>query len=449
MEAVEIRPMQVSHLPEILTIEREVFPSPWTEGMFRQELSRIYVSRLYVALLGDRVVGYELAWFIEDVVHLINIAVAKSYQHRRIGTKLLKHLQEEAVEENKRYITLEVRRSNETAQEFYKAFCFDVAGVRKKYYSDNHEDAVLMILDLGKQTPRDWSITEQAGFSREHPLGTANLAVLLGSGLGGACREFSVEASLSFGDVPGLTPAGVPGHCGEFRRCRVFQKSCLFILGRKHHYEGADDEIRTLIGFIAAAGVRDLIVTSAAGSLDGRLCPGELVLIDHAVDLQSRKTRFGTEATGMGERQREIQGTSGRRARSRVRKASPSSAERGGRSGALHLNRSLLRRLEGAAVAAGVPVKRGTLACLAGPAYETPAEVRALREIGADVATMSAAPEIFFANLMGVNVATMCLVTNFATGLSPSPPNHSKVLEVSERAAAALGNLLVELIKES
>ncbi|NIM20401.1 MAG: ribosomal protein S18-alanine N-acetyltransferase [Candidatus Latescibacteria bacterium] len=140
--------MRVSHLPEVLAIESEVFFTPWTEGMFRQELSRGWVSRVYVALLEERVVGYEIAWFVEDSVHLVNIAVAQSLRRRKIGSVLLENILDEAIGEGKRHVTLEVRKSNRAAQAFYRSFGFELVGIREGYYSDNHEDAVLMTLFL-------------------------------------------------------------------------------------------------------------------------------------------------------------------------------------------------------------------------------------------------------------------------------------------------------------
>jgi ribosomal-protein-alanine N-acetyltransferase len=154
MKGIEIQQMHPSHLPAVLAIEQEVFPAPWSEGMFRQELSGNVASRMRVALLENRVIAYYIAWFLEDMVHLINIAVARRYQHRGIGTVLLERILGEAGREGRRYIALEVRESNTAAQQFYEKFNFEKIGIRKKYYSDNHEDAVLMLLDLEKHPSR-------------------------------------------------------------------------------------------------------------------------------------------------------------------------------------------------------------------------------------------------------------------------------------------------------
>jgi ribosomal-protein-alanine N-acetyltransferase len=150
MKGIEIQEMQPSHLPEVLAIEREVFPAPWSEGMFRQELSGNVVSRMRVALFENRVIAYYIAWFLNDMVHLINIAVALRYQRKGVGTVLLERILGEAEREGRRYIALEVRKGNTSAQLFYGKFHFEKVGIRKRYYSDNFEDAVLMLLDLDK-----------------------------------------------------------------------------------------------------------------------------------------------------------------------------------------------------------------------------------------------------------------------------------------------------------
>ena len=150
MKGIKIQRMQASHLSGVLAIEKDVFPAPWSEGMFRQELSRKAASRIRVALFKKKVVGYYLAWFLEDMVHLINIAVARRFHRKGIGTILLEEILAEAMDAGKRYIVLEVRKSNETAQLFYDTFHFEKIGLRKRYYSDNFEDAVLMMRDLDR-----------------------------------------------------------------------------------------------------------------------------------------------------------------------------------------------------------------------------------------------------------------------------------------------------------
>jgi ribosomal-protein-alanine N-acetyltransferase len=153
MTDVKIEPMNMSHLPEILEIEETVFPSPWPRSMFEGEIRRGRKtvglrSFSIVATRDDELIGYAIGWFLDDEVHLVNIAVKKGHQAHGIGSLLLGHVIEEACKTGKLIITLEVRASNEGAQEFYRRFMFRTIGVREGYYTDNCEDAVLMALDL-------------------------------------------------------------------------------------------------------------------------------------------------------------------------------------------------------------------------------------------------------------------------------------------------------------
>jgi ribosomal-protein-alanine N-acetyltransferase len=150
---VKIEPLKASHISQILEIEKTLFPTPWTRGMFEQELANDPGgdgpgSHAFVAMHRGRLVGYAVAWFVEDGVHLMNIAVCKEFQRKGVGRVLLKDLIERAVAAKKLVIILEVRAGNRAALEFYARFMFSSYGVRRGYYADTHEDAILMALDL-------------------------------------------------------------------------------------------------------------------------------------------------------------------------------------------------------------------------------------------------------------------------------------------------------------
>lgn len=261
--------------------------------------------------------------------------------------------------------------------------------------------------------------------------GNAEFAVLLGSGLGKAAAGFPVQSSVLFEEVDGLTAPAVEGHEGAFRICRVSGKDCLFILGRKHHYENMNDEIYRLIQYAHSLGATKLVVVSAAGSLNRRMQPGEFVLADRLLDLQLRSPHDYSDTFPNEYGHAEP----------------PSFVSHAGRS-LLSLDKGMIRRINDAARSTGTPIQRGTLACMPGPTYETGAEVRYLQNIDADVASMSAAPEVFFANRLGMRVAVMCLVTNYATHISKTPLSHKEVLTVSDRASVALGKVLAKMLRE-
>jgi ribosomal-protein-alanine N-acetyltransferase len=144
MVDVTLESMRNIHIPAVLEIEYEAFTSPWTGEMFRQELEDNGLSRAFVALAHGRVVGYFVAWFLNQEVHLLNIAVASRYQRKGIGRYMMRYLLAMAQRERKQLITLEVRESNAAAIELYQSFGFSRVGVRPHYYHDDKEDALLM-----------------------------------------------------------------------------------------------------------------------------------------------------------------------------------------------------------------------------------------------------------------------------------------------------------------
>jgi ribosomal-protein-alanine N-acetyltransferase len=154
MTDVKITAMKESHVKDVVAIEQAVFDTPWTEDMFRQEIEGAFGSQAFVATMNARVVGYSIAWFFEEEVHLVNIAVHAAYRKRGVGNLLLDHLIHRALDRRMRIMTLEVRASNLPAQAFYRRARFRPIGIRKGYYSDNREDAVLMVLDMERMRER-------------------------------------------------------------------------------------------------------------------------------------------------------------------------------------------------------------------------------------------------------------------------------------------------------
>lgn len=143
-----IEPMTRAHIPDVIRIEEELFDSPWTEGMFRQEVRDRFLSRPLVGLVGGEVVAYMIAWFLRDDVHLLNIAVTPSHQRKGFARAMLRHLIEVASAEGRASITLEVRAGNARAIRLYEEHGFYTIGRRPHYYQDNGEDAIVMALDL-------------------------------------------------------------------------------------------------------------------------------------------------------------------------------------------------------------------------------------------------------------------------------------------------------------
>jgi ribosomal-protein-alanine N-acetyltransferase len=145
-DALEVRvtAMRRRHLRQVLRIENQVYPRPWSLGLFMSELA-IRTGRIYlVARVGPRLVGYAGLLFSVDDGHITTIAVDPEWQRCKVGTRLLVHLCRQAVAKGARNLTLEVRMSNDGAQQLYRTFGFVPAGVRKGYYVETNEDAMVM-----------------------------------------------------------------------------------------------------------------------------------------------------------------------------------------------------------------------------------------------------------------------------------------------------------------
>lgn len=139
-----IRPMRLEDLPEVMRIERASFPTPWSEGSFRGELLNNRYARYFVAEAPGHLAGYAGVWIILKEAHVTNIAVHPDYRRRGIGRRLLETLIDRAIAEGCDTITLEVRKSNFSAQALYRQYGFEPKGIRRGYYIDTNEDAIIM-----------------------------------------------------------------------------------------------------------------------------------------------------------------------------------------------------------------------------------------------------------------------------------------------------------------
>jgi purine-nucleoside phosphorylase len=238
------------------------------------------------------------------------------------------------------------------------------------------------------------------------------LGCVLGSGLGEAVRTLEVEARIPYGSIPGFRPGGVPGHAGEWLMGRWDGVPVAVLAGRIHYYEGYDPgQVTFPIRVLAAAGVRAVLLTNAAGGIRAGLEPGSWVAISDHLNLLGANPLRGP---GGAERFVDLSEVYAPRLR------------------------GLLRRAGGEA---GVVVSEGVYAAVAGPSYETPAEVRALGVLGADVVGMSTASEAIVARQCGLEVAGLSCVTNRAAGLGGAI-SHEEVLAVGRRVGGEASRLL-------
>lgn len=138
-----IRPMTIDDVDEVYIVEEDCFVDPWSKDSIRKELKN-NLARYLVAQLDNKIVGYVGVWFVVDEGHITNVAVHSDYRGKKIGDRLVKEMVELCKENNLIAMTLEVRASNTVAQNLYRKYGFKMGGIRKEYYSDNKEDAIIM-----------------------------------------------------------------------------------------------------------------------------------------------------------------------------------------------------------------------------------------------------------------------------------------------------------------
>ncbi len=245
--------------------------------------------------------------------------------------------------------------------------------------------------------------------------GKADLApaagVILGSGLGGLADRIEQPVVIPYEEIPYFPAARVVGHPGRLvvgaLRAGAASVPVAAMQGRVHGYEGwSAEEVAFGARVLCGLGVRALLVTNAAGGVNPSFAPGDLVRIVDHLNLSGQNPLAGENDDRLGPRFPDL------------------SDAWDPRLGAL---------LDEAAAEAGVPLRTGVYACMPGPSYETPAEVRMLRTLGADLVGMSTVPEVIAARHMGVPVAGLSVVTNFAAGLGRKGLSHAEVAETAER----------------
>src|SRR5204863_3179430 len=258
--------------------------------------------------------------------------------------------------------------------------------------------------------------------SEQLDIGTADVGVVLGSGLGGVADRLEAARSVPYASLPGFPETTVAGHPGRLVAGTVAGKTALLLCGRVHGYEGYPPcEIGFGVRVVAAMGVRTLIVTNASGGVDPALAPGEIVAISDHINLTGASPLSGPNDERLGPRFVDMSDAYDARLRAIAKVAAPA--------------------------AIGRELREAIYAGMAGPAYETPAEVRLLRTLGAGLVGMSTVHEVISARHAGLPVLGLSLVANHAAGVSPGPLRHEDVTRAANAGADALGRLIAAIIQ--
>jgi purine-nucleoside phosphorylase len=242
------------------------------------------------------------------------------------------------------------------------------------------------------------------------------IAVILGSGLGAFADELTASVSIPYTDIPDWPRSTAIGHAGRLVSGKIGETDIIVLAGRVHLYEGYTPQQVTFgVRVLGLLGVKSLVVTNAAGGIGAHLVRGGVVLISDHINLQGSNPLIGPNDEAMGARFPDMTEAYSISYRATAHKAA----------------RDL-----------GFQFQEGVYAAVSGPSYETPAEIRYLRTIGADLVGMSTVPEVIVANHMGIKVLGISVVTNLAAGISKEKLSHKEVLETGEQVRGTLVRFL-------
>jgi purine-nucleoside phosphorylase len=247
-----------------------------------------------------------------------------------------------------------------------------------------------------------------------------DVAIVLGSGLGDFANTLQESVSIPYAELPHWPASRIIGHEGRLVVGSMAGRRVAALAGRVHYYEGHD--LRTVTfatRVMGRLGIKTLVLTNAAGGINVKLTPGMLMIMDDHINLLGSNPLVGPNEDRFGARFPDMSEVYSKRLRAIA-------AEVG--------------------AAGGVAIDRGVYVAVHGPSYETPAEIRFLRTIGADAVGMSTVPEAIVARHMGIEVLGLSCITNAAAGVLPKPLNHDEVMEVARRVRGAFARLLEGIV---
>lgn len=263
-------------------------------------------------------------------------------------------------------------------------------------------------------------VEEAARHVRSAGVSGQPIGVVLGSGLGPFAGRLSDARAVPYTEIPHMPSSTVPGHAGTLHFGKLGAAAVVCLSGRAHAYEGhAPARVVFGVRMLAELGCKIVLLTNAAGGIASHLAPGRLMLIGDHLNLTGTNPLVGPA------------GTKG------VRFPDMTVA----------YDERLRTLAKSAAQERGIALAEGVYAALLGPSYETPAEIRMLRALGADAVGMSTVPEVIALRALGVRVGAISLITNYAAGISPVPLSHEEVQQTAALARESFGDLLARWIE--
>lgn len=249
---------------------------------------------------------------------------------------------------------------------------------------------------------------------------TPTVGIVLGSGLGGLAEQIEQPVYLPYGELPGFAASTAPGHAGRFVAGRLAGKYVLCMQGRLHFYEGHSmQDIAFPVRVMKVLGVKQLILTNAAGGVNTDFSVGDLMLIEDHINFMGQNPLTGQNDEAVGPRFCDM----------------------------TFAYTPALRRLAlEVAEQQSVQLQKGVYLGYMGPSYETPAEIRAFRALGADAVGMSTVPEVITASHCGLEVLAISLITNMAAGIQKKKLSGDEVIEIANQRAQVLQQLVAGVV---
>jgi purine-nucleoside phosphorylase len=263
-------------------------------------------------------------------------------------------------------------------------------------------------------------VIEAAEWLRGRGFGGGQVGLVLGSGLGPFADGMAEAFSVSYAEIPHFPASNVIGHAGRFVGGTVHGRRVIALSGRAHYYEGHD--LRTVtfaVRVLSRLGIQTLILTNAAGGINTAFTEGALMVIDDHINLLGSNPLVGPNDDRFGLRFPDMTEVYSLRLRG--------------------LADATAREI-------GLPIRHGVYIAVHGPSYETPAEIRAFRTLGADAVGMSTVPEAIVARQMRMDVLGISCISNMAAGVLPQPLNHEEVMETTRRVRQEFSALLEGII---
>lgn len=252
--------------------------------------------------------------------------------------------------------------------------------------------------------------------------GKADIGVILGSGLGDYAEALEDAVKLPYSEIPGFPRSTVAGHAGMWCCGTLYGKRVVMMQGRFHYYEGYSMKDVTLpVRVMQKIGVKTLVVTNAAGGVNLGYHPGELMVIGDMFSMTAQNPLIGPNLDAFGPRFPDM---------------------------SCAFDKELRALAHECANEQGFALREGVYAQMTGPTYETPAEIRMLRTLGADAVGMSTVPEVIVARHGGMRVLGISCITNMAAGILDQPLNHAEVTETANRVKGQFRDLLDRIIEK-